>query len=209
MSRIVMKRERGFSLIELLVVMIIMAILAGITIFAFAFHKRAYRPEDAANQIVSFMREAYQLAITQRQTFRVKIDQKNRTISLIDENRLPLGDEVVIRQVNLIDQSEVRMDQPGFGTPGVVGPPPAPYNYPPAIYNNGIWEIRFRSDGSAVDASGSPLSATLFFWPPSRRNPGGPSPDSKQEIRAVTVFGPSGSIKFWRHDGNQFFSEQR
>lgn len=203
------RQQAGFTLLELLAVVIVLAIMTGIAVFALMPHRRGYRAEDAANQVVNFLREAYQRAITQRQTFRVRIDRNNQTISLIDENRLPAGDEKLVRQEGLIGQNEVRMDQPGAGTPKPVGPPPSPYNYPPATYNNGIWEIRFQSDGSAVDASGAPLSATLFFWPINEKDPSLPFPVSNTDIRAVTIFGPSGSIKFWRHDGNQFFSEHR
>ena len=74
--------EAGFSLIELLVVIATVVILTTISIFALRSSKRSYAPDDEANQIVSFFREAHQRAITQRQTQRVTIDRTALVVRL-------------------------------------------------------------------------------------------------------------------------------
>jgi prepilin-type N-terminal cleavage/methylation domain-containing protein len=195
--------ERGFTVTEMLVVTAIIVILVVAAVFALGSHKRAYRSEDAAAKIVNFCRDAHQRALAQRQTMMLRIDRDNEIISITDENTLASGDEQEVRRDALVDRSEVRMDQPALaGT--VINPPAAPYNYPTAFAagsDGGVWVARFRSDGSVVDAAGTPLSVTLFFWPR------GTQDRDATLIRSVTVFGPSGSIRYWRYDGSQFTAE--
>src|SRR5262245_51487735 len=185
----------GYSAIELLIVAAMVIVLASIAVFTLVPHKRAYRADDAAAQVTNFLRDAHQRAISQRQTMRVQIDRVNQLIRLIDENRLPVGDELEVRRSRLIE--EVTLDRPMVGASLVV-PPPAPYSYPTAAYANNRWEARFRSDGSVVDGAGNPLSATLFFSPANLRA------SDVTLIRAVTLFGPSGSIRLWRYTGQSF-----
>ena len=189
------QRAEGFSVIELLIVGTLIIALTAISVFMLAPQRRAYRSEDAAAQAANFMRDAYQRALTQRQTMRVQIDRANRIIQIIDENLLPVGDEIEVRRDALLD--EVNFDQPSFGgTP--VSVPAAPYNYPKAVYNSNVWTARFKSDGSVVDSAGNVMSATLFFSPQNSQN------IDQRLVRAVTVFGPSGSVRVWKYDGANF-----
>ncbi len=185
----------GFSVIELLIVFAIVIVLTAAAVFTLSPQRRAYRTDDAAGQVTNFLRDAYQRALAQRQTMRVQVDRANMLIKIIDENRLPVGDEIEVRRAKLND--EVSLNQPAAGA-GLVNPPPAPYNYPVADFANNLWEARFRSDGSVVDTAGNPLSATLFF---SLVNMNG---SDSPLIRAVTLFGPSGSVRVWRYTGQSF-----
>lgn len=185
----------GFSVIELLIVVAIIIILTAAAVFTLSPQRRAYRTDDAAGQVTNFLRDAYQRALSQRQTMRVEIDRANMLIKIIDENRLPVGDEFEVRRAKLND--EISLNQPADGA-GLLNPPPAPYNYAVAGYSNNQWEARFRSDGSVVDLAGNSLSATLFF---SLANMD--SSDTNL-IRAVTLFGPSGSVRVWRYTGQSF-----
>ena len=185
----------GFSVIELLIVVAIVIILTAAAVFTLTPQRRAYRTDDAAGQVTNFLRDAYQRALSQRQTMRVQIDRANMLVKIIDENRLPVGDEIEVRRAKLND--EVSLNQPAEGA-GLLNPPPAPYNYPAAGYSNNLWEARFRSDGSVVDLAGNTLSATLFFSLANMEN------SDSNLIRAVTLFGPSGSVRVWRYTGQSF-----
>ena len=88
----------GFSTIELLIVASLVIALTAISIFMLSPQRRAYRSEDAAAQTANFLRDAYQRALSQRQIFRVQIDRANRLIQIIDENKLPQGDEREVRR---------------------------------------------------------------------------------------------------------------
>ena len=191
--------QSGFSLIELLIVIAIVAVLTGITIFAFAYHKRSYAPDDEATQIVSFFREAHQRALSQRQTQRVTIDRNDLVVRLMDEGLLPGGDEVEVIRGKL--NGAVSMIQP-MVKGNLITTPPGPYNYSPAGFEDGVIQFRFRADGSVVDPKGNPISATLFFAPLDMDD------RSADLVRAVTLFGPSGSVRAWRYDSsnNNFIS---
>lgn len=210
------KCEEGFSVIELMIVIAVIIILTAVTVFSLAPHKRAYRAEDASAQIVNFMRQANQRALTDRQSMRLVVNRLSRRISIIDENTIAgggnneddtvSGDDLLVRQEDLIPSSEIRMDQPMI--PGPMSPPPAPYNYPAAVFASDLWVAHFESDGSVTALVGGtrvPISATFFFWPP---NPGNAAaPASLLEVRAVTLFGPSSSVRYWRYDGTQLAAE--
>ena len=189
--------EDGFSLIELLIVIAMVVILTTISVFALRSSKRSYAPDDEANQIVSFFREAHQRAISQRQTQRVTIDRVNLVVRLMDEGLLPGGDEVEIIRGKL--NGTVAMTQPSIG--GTLIPlPPAPYNYNAAVFTASVAQYRFRADGSVVDPLGNSVSATFYFTPIDMND------QSQTLVRGVTLFGPSGSTRAWKYDGAKFIS---
>jgi len=186
--------EAGFSAAELMVVATIVIVLSVIAVFALRPTKRNYSADDGAELITNYLRDAYHRALAQRQTIRVDIDIPNQWVILVDENKLPVGDEIEIKRERLV--SPVSMNRPSSGG-APIALPPAPYAYNPAVFNSsGIWSARFRSDGSIVDAAGNPESATLYF-----------SPDQVTAkemglVRALTVFGPSGAIRKWYFDAS-------
>ena len=191
------RAEQGYSVVEMLMVAALIITMTAVAVFTLGHSRRSYRADDAASQVVNFLRDAYGRALSQRQTMRVSIDRANQTITLIDENRLPFGDEIVIRRAPLIDQ--ISLSQPTIGE-APIGLPPAPYGYPAAVYAGNVWEARFRSDGSVVDTAGNTLSSTLFFSPANLTD------NQANLIRAVTVFGPSGSIRLWRFAEQSFIA---
>ena len=191
--------EAGFSLIELLIVIAMVVILTTISVFALRSSKRSYAPDDEANQIVSFFREAHQRALSQRQTQLVTIDRNQLVVRLMDEGLLPGGDEVEIIRGKL--NGTVAMTQPSIGG-NLIPLPPAPYNYNTAVFTSGVCQFRFRADGLVVDPAGNSVSATFFFTPLDMNDQSGTL------VRSVTLFGPSGSTRAWKYDAanTQFIS---
>jgi type II secretory pathway pseudopilin PulG len=204
--------QSGFSMVELMVVTIIMIIMTGIVVFSFRGNKRSYVADDEATKILSFFREAYQRALSQRQAQRITIDRTNNVIRLADMGLLPGGDETIINRGIL--NTSVTMVRPVIsGTPLAL--PPAPYNYTAADLSSGTIDIYFLADGSITNATGfanssfAPASFTFFFSPSQEAAtaPGQTSANSGNLIRAVTLFGPTGSTKLWRFDTNRFVWE--
>jgi Tfp pilus assembly protein FimT len=185
----------GYSVIELLIIAAVVVILTGLAVFSLAPQKRAYRTDDAAAQITNFMRDAYHRALSQRQTMRVQIDRANMLVKIIDEGKLPGGDEGEVRRAKLSD--DISVNQPTVAS-ALLSPPAAPYNYSVAAYTNNLWEARIKSDGSVIDTAGNPLSATVFVSLVNMKT------TETNLIRAITLFGASGSMRVWRYNGTSF-----
>lgn len=194
---------------ELLVVLAVIAIMSAISIPYILNYRKAYRTDDQSLKILDMMREAGQLALTRRRTVRFEIDLTDNTYKVIEENGTP---HRLVKSIPMELPANVRVDTSPSGVTR-----PTPPNYPDAIFGtdsvghlNGstsvtghrVWSVRFQRDGSVVNTGGTPISATLFLWPPSA--PGSSIPRSMREVRAITIFGGSGAVRFWKHNGSTF-----
>jgi prepilin-type N-terminal cleavage/methylation domain-containing protein len=207
------KREAsGFSMIELVIAMVIVLILSAISLPYIFNYKKLYKSEDQALQVMDFMREANQLALNKRRTMRLEIDLTDNKLLLIDEKGTGASDDTEVKAIPLELPVDVRMDQiPN----GVTKPNPPNYNDAAfatdtishkrggtTVTGHNVWAIRFKSDGSVVNAAETLVSANLYFWAPA--SAGNPNPRNKKEIRVVTMFGGSGAVRYWKHDGTNF-----
>jgi prepilin-type N-terminal cleavage/methylation domain-containing protein len=201
--------SRGFSMVELLIVLTVITILLGISLFYLSGHERLFRPDEEALKIIDQFQEARQRSLTQRETVRVEIDLTDNLVRLIDENQPGTADDDrTIRKVVLVPQSEVRLDArpPDISTnPTEIMPVPAaqfrPSIYPPSVSHN-VCTFRFQRNGSVVnegtDAVGSNATTTgltLFIWSPKRN-----SANESEIARAITVIGATGSVRFWEYN---------
>lgn len=210
-------RMRGFSLVELLVAVVIIAILSAISIpYAFNYTK-LYRSEDQALRIMDLMREAAQLALTRHRTMRFEIDLDDKMLLIIDENGPGANDDRAIKAIPFLAPDELTMDEiPN----GITKPNPPDYN--DAVFasdaighlrgttnviGNNVWAAKFLSNGSVVNAAGTaPVSANLYFWTPAE--PGSSDARDNLEVRAITIFGGSAAVRYWKYDGEAFVPYQ-
>lgn len=209
------RSDAGFSLIELIVVLTIIVILTAIAIPSIYNSKRLFKTEDQALVVMDLMREASQLALFKGRTFRLEIDLDDKRIHIIDTRAAGAADDLEIKSIPLESTGEVRMEAIPTGITK-----PNPPNYNDAVFvtdsighlrgtttitGHKVWQVSFKSDGSAVAATGTPVSANLYFWSPKfPANATDVTPRSLQEVRAVTIFGGSGAIRYWKHNGTTF-----
>lgn len=200
----------GFSLMELLVVASVIIILTAISVPYLFQYQKLYRSEEQARKIMDLMQEASQLALNKRRTMRVEIDLTDNAVLLIDENTPgTASDDTLVKSSPLFSTGEIRVDTNPSGVTS-----PNPPNYAGTVFandtlghkvgsttvsNNNVWAARFRSDGSTVSATNVPVSATIFLWPP--RAPGDAAARDNREVRAVTLFGGSGAVRYWKYNG--------
>lgn len=206
--------HKGFSLIELLVVLGVIALLSAISLPYVINYKSRFKSEDQALKTMDLMREASQLALTRRRTFRLEIDLTDNALLLIDENGP--DPDTLVKKFPLENPNEVRID----GIPQSVNRPNPP-NYADIAFSvdslghvNGsvpvighsTWAARFRSNGSVVNANNVLVNSNVYFWPP--MSPGSSQARSLGEVRAVTIMGGSGAVRYWKHDGTAFRPNQ-
>ncbi len=202
-------RQAGASIIEIVIVLVMIAVLSAISLPYILNYKKVYKSEDQAIKMIDLMREAAQLAITRRRTVRFEIDLTDNAVVLIDQTT---ATGIQIKKIPLEMTKDVRVDV----IPATVTKP-SPPNYNNAVFavdavghlaggstvtGHNIWAARFQSDGSVLSVAGTPISANIYVWPPV--SSGSTTARSKNEIRLITLFGGSGAVRFWKHDGTNF-----
>lgn len=204
----------GFSVIELIVVLVVIAILSAISLPYIYNYKKLYKSEDQSLKVMDLMREANQLALTRRKTMRLEIDLTDNSLLIIDENGTSA--DTLVKKIPLEATKDIRMDV----IPATVSKPNPP-NYTDAAFavdsvghlvgsttvtGHTVWAGRFKSDGSMVNGSDVPISTNFYIWPPI--TPGSTTARNNKEIRAITMFGGSGAIRYWKYDGTSFVAIQ-
>ncbi|MBX3282145.1 MAG: hypothetical protein KF756_06670 [Acidobacteria bacterium] len=195
---------------ELFVTLSVLAIVCAISIPYIVSYRKVYRSDDQAIKIMDVIRETSQLAMTRRRTMRIEIDLTDNALLQIDENNS--APDTLIKRIPLDKVQDLRVDARPAGVNA-----PNPPNYGDisfatdgvghdeggtTISGHSVWAARFESRGTVVDAAGNPISVTLYVWPPSI--PGSSVSRSKGEIRAITLFGGSGALRYWKYDGSTF-----
>jgi type II secretory pathway pseudopilin PulG len=195
-------RSEGFSIVELMTVLIIIMIGGAVTIFYLSGFQKAYKPDEQSAKIGDLMQEARQRSLTQRETMRVEINLDKGTARLIDENgdlaSQGNGDDTELKKTTLFKTSEVvyskRPDDISVNPPEPIQVDQFNFyqsDYPGSELDK-VVTLRFKRNGSVTDKNDVPLSGTLYVWSPKKSDP------NKAEIaRAITILGGSGIVRFW------------
>jgi len=196
-GRRVKVRQHGYSVIEVLAVVAIIAIMIAIALPTIVAGRRIYAVDDASNQIVDILQFAQQRALAERQTMRVELvpgtDSTRGTIQVIDQETLGAGaaDDVVIRNEVLPENRDVTVNT----SVSLLPAPPTPFNFQHWTWPGGNLVIRFRPDGTVTNEMNIPQSLTLTMYVPISSG----VPDLGL-TRAVTLFGPTGTCRSWSYN---------
>lgn len=207
----------GFSIVELFVVLGVIVVMMVVAVPYFYNYTKLYKSEDQSLKMMDLMREAGQLAISRRRPIRLEIDLTRNVLLLIDDGTTP---GTMIKRIPLERTAEIRVDVRPTGVTN-----PNPPNYADIAFSvdatghlengtnvngNNVWACRFRSDGSVVDmapaAAAVPISVNIYVWPPVTF--GSTTPRNIKEVRAITMFGGTGAVRFWKHNGTTFVPNQ-
>jgi Tfp pilus assembly protein FimT len=203
--------QAGVSAVEIVMVVAIMMILSSIAIPYMWNYKKLYKSEDQSLRMMDLMREAAQTALVKRRTIRYEIDLTDNSILLIDESQnAPKGQQ--FKKIPLELTRDIRVDTIPTGVAK-----PNPPNYADAAFatdnvghmlgattvtGHNVWVCRFKSDGTVVNSAGVPISANIYIWPP--QSVGSLTPRTTGEIRAITLFGGTGAVRYWKYTGATF-----
>lgn len=193
---------RGYSLIETLIVLALICVLSAIAIPQLISERRLTRSVNVTREMLSQMRLARQMAMSQRQAFTFQYDNAAKQISIIDHNS-NLGSAIFDDPGYPNTVNSVKISTTPLGTGGLVsseitygipiGLPMAPLGDGTSMtgLTNNQLNITFQPNGSVINLAGNPTSLAMFIY--NNRAPGGTA-------SAISVLGASGRIKIWRYD---------
>lgn len=198
----IMRNNHGFSIIELLVVLVVVGVLAAMAVFAAA-NLWKYDTDNQARKIIDLCDEARQKALNQRTTYRVEINKTRNRLLLINENSADTSnDDLIVKSEPLVGGVTVAV-KPDNVTDGPTMTSPVPQAqfrssaYPLTSGDQKI-TMRFRRNGQVVDegtdgiGTNSIVSGATIYLFASREGQSSPT-----DIRAVTVLGTTGDTSLF------------
>jgi prepilin-type N-terminal cleavage/methylation domain-containing protein len=171
----------GFSLIELMIVVALIAVFAGMAVVAIGTAMTTARGDSAMAQVAGILRTGREAAINQGRTIEVRFEQPRR-IRLVRLD-LPEG-ETVIAEAGLENGAAFHLETDLPDTPDEFG-------HGEAIDFDGAETIRFLPDSSLADQANVTVSGTVFIGIAGDIN----------SARAVTVTGASARAQAYRWTG--------
>lgn len=192
----------GYSVIETLIVMALIGVLSALAIPQLISERRLTRSVGVTREILSQMRLARQLAMSQRQAFTFQYNDTTKQISIIDHNSnlgpgifadpgYPNTAASTIMSTSPLAAGGLDSSEITYGIP--TGLPTSALGDGTALTgltNNQI-NVTFQPDGSVIDAMGNPTGIAMFIYN---------SRASRATASAISVMGASGRIKIWRYD---------
>jgi prepilin-type N-terminal cleavage/methylation domain-containing protein len=186
-----LRSQKGFSLPEVVVVLLVIAILLVLAMPQIISSRRLFRFSGFQRQIATSLREARQEAMSQRKPVTFRYDNTSKYIISYGGDFGALGDAKNV--VVPLTGSGVELDDLKYGRPtGPTGVPTSALSDTTnitSLTSNAV-EITFQPDGSVIDASNNPQNQALFFYHDKYR---------LDTAFAVSILGAGGRIKVWRY----------
>jgi prepilin-type N-terminal cleavage/methylation domain-containing protein len=229
-------RSRGFSLIEVLIVVAVAGTLSAIAIPAMISQRRLLRFNGATREMATQLRSARQLAMSERQAITFQYDDATKSITIIDHNNDPLvatsGTAVladpgypntalpakIVSTVSLL-QGGLQSTEISYGIPTTsTGLPSGHPTIPTGPLTDGISmtplsankiNITFQADGSVASSTGVPLGG-ITLSQAARADCAIFIFDNKAAegtASAISVLGASGRVKVWRYTNANAYAE--
>jgi prepilin-type N-terminal cleavage/methylation domain-containing protein len=177
-----LRDHRGFTLVEMMTAVFVVALLSGMTVVSIGSALTAARGDTAMSQVAGILRTGREAAIAQGRTIEVRFEGSNR-IKLVRLD-LPNG-ETVIAETGLENGAKFQVDSNLPDTPDAFG-------MDQALAFGDATGVRFLPNSSFTDQNNVPINGTVFVGIPSDRN----------SARAVTVTGASARSQGYRWNGD-------
>jgi prepilin-type N-terminal cleavage/methylation domain-containing protein len=182
------KQEKGFSLVEILIVFLIIAILVVLGLPQIMSSQRLLRFSGIQRQLTTTLREARQEAMGQRAPITVRYDNVNKRIIVYGGK---FGAESSQNnQIIWLSSEGVEADDIVYGKPAGASMAALSDGTNLEVLTGGFTEITFQADGAVIDASENTVNKAWFFY--HEKAPG-------QTAFALSVLGAGGRVKVWRY----------
>ena len=201
MRKSMRKTEQGFSLLELVVVVLLALAMMAMAVMSTLGSRQSARANTAKDEVVSVLREAREMAIAKRRNVEVQFIQPNE----IQLTVLTLPGEVVPPAIT----PTYLNDNVGGGLTYTLFPalPDTPMAFGNSTAINlqepgggGAWSVMFTTSGAFVGSAqaatslyevtnNDPVDATIFIG----------IPGNSTTARAITIFGATGRVRayYW------------
>ncbi len=171
--------SRGFSLIEALMAALITCILGGILLLNVRGLKPRMDADAAGTQVKNVLRQARDLAVSQRRSIQVEFLNPNQ-IRLTRIN--PSLPNTVLLTETLVNNAQFRLYS------GLPDSPDA-FGNSQAVSFPATTSMNFLPDGTFVNAAGNPINGSVFL---------GSEANEASTARAVTILGATGRLQLYR-----------
>jgi prepilin-type N-terminal cleavage/methylation domain-containing protein len=182
---------RGFSLIELLMVVAIIAVLGGIAMGVTANVVRSAKGKSGAQQLASILKRHREMAISRRRNIEIAFTAPNRIQTqqrAVPNPPAPLGPSTPLEDTRL----EGQITYNKFA--GIALDTPDLFGSPAAINVGATLPVMFTSEGMFTDANGDPVNATILLG----------IPNQTSTASAITIIGTTATIRVWKWDGSKW-----
>jgi prepilin-type N-terminal cleavage/methylation domain-containing protein len=205
------KPESGFSLIELLTVVLVVSVLTAIAVMITDGTQRGYKANAARDLVVTQLRFARELATSKRRNVRVDFTPPNQVQVTVQylPGETP-GPAIPSVYLNNADHGVTNGAQFYlFTAPTALPDTPMGFGRTQAINlaqpsGGGAWGVMFTTSGALVGTSSltamnlignsNPVNATIFIGIPPKTS----------TARAVTVLGATGRVRSYSWNGTQW-----
>jgi len=195
--RRIRNQQNGFTLIESVVVIGMMMIIMGFAIFKSTNMMPNYKADSAQDVVVSSLRQARQLAITERRDVQVWFDQSFTGAAPVQHINYQVvvigGDQPqAVVTVGLPTTTQFVVEGGVPDTPMLFGnSAPIYIGSNGAMVSGGPAIMKFRSTGAFTDSVYNPLNGTIFVG----------VPNQAYTARAITIIGGTGRVRPYTWSG--------
>jgi len=190
------RKQAGFTLLESLVVVGIMTILIGMAVFNTTTTMKDYKLTNALDVVVSQLRLARQLAITQRRYVQVVIDQTNTGPDLVQHVNYQILATANGGAVPALNSAQLPLKTSITIPSGITADTPMLFGNCAAVCiastSGGPTTMQFGPTGAFTDGANNPVNGTIFLGTTGVNNMG----------RAVTIMGGTGRIRSYSWTGS-------
>jgi prepilin-type N-terminal cleavage/methylation domain-containing protein len=200
---------RGFTLLELVIVLTIVTILGAISVQQLIGSRRLLRSTAITREVASALRDARQLAISQRRAITFQYDDTKKQINII--NHGADADSVGISGISVLTASNYpntagssvertyQLASTGIPTSDIAyGMPSGAASGSNTLDDKTVLtalvssklNVTFQPDGSVVNSAGATRDVAFFVYNAAK---------PLETAMAVSVLGGTGRIKAWRY----------
>lgn len=182
------QRQKGFSLPELVIVLLVAAIILVLALPQIISSRRLFRFSGMQRQVAASLRDARQEAMSQRNPVTFRYQHNKKQIIIYGGSFGAYGDKKNI--VHEMTDSGLAMNDVKYGRPSGVSTAALGDGTNLTAVSNNMVEVTFQPDGSVIDASNNPQNKALFFYHDKHRT---------DTAFAISVLGAGGRAKLWRY----------